>query len=264
MPEDPKSLSRERFDRFAQRYVSSATHAEAPELERLLEIAQPENHWMVLDIATGGGHTALKFAPYVCQVIASDIATGMIEAAREFITGHGVGNVIYGLADSEQLPFKGSTFDLVTCRVAAHHFYRADLFVMESARVLKTGGALLIEDHVLPEDKAVAAYIESFEKLRDPSHHQAFSAAEWRHMFRESGLQMLKDETVLKVHMFYEWALRQSPTRGVLKSLEEMVGRAPAQVLEWMQPEDFGSERAAFVNYHILIYGRKHENGEKR
>lgn len=34
--------SRERFDRFALRYVTSETHPKAPELQRLVEIARPE------------------------------------------------------------------------------------------------------------------------------------------------------------------------------------------------------------------------------
>ena len=64
LPPDPKSSSRDRFDQFAQRNVRSATHAQAPELHRLVEITKPEGYWVVLDIATGGGHTALKFSPF--------------------------------------------------------------------------------------------------------------------------------------------------------------------------------------------------------
>ncbi|MCJ7829814.1 MAG: hypothetical protein MUP74_00360 [Desulfobacterales bacterium] len=48
-------------------------------------------------------------------------------------------------------------------------------FVKESVRVLKTPGLLLVQDHVLPEDPAVARYVDRFERLRDPSHNRAFS-----------------------------------------------------------------------------------------
>ena len=60
---DQKSLSRQRFARFAQNYVVSESHAQGYDLNRLLELARPRPDWQVLDIATGGGHTALKFAP---------------------------------------------------------------------------------------------------------------------------------------------------------------------------------------------------------
>ncbi len=257
---DAKSLSRKRFDRFAGRYVSSATHAKALELQRLLEIAQPEAEWIILDVATGGGHTALKFAPYVKQVIATDITLGMLKAARGFIAEGGVSNVIFDFADAEHLPFADLIFDLVTCRVAVHHFNQAGLFVKESVRVLKADGMLMVEDHVLPEDKNVAGYIESFEKLRDPSHHQAYSENEWRQMYQDNGLEVSQVELVLKRHMFYEWAERQSASQQVMEDLEEMVDRVPEEVLAWMQPKDFGSVQASFANYHILISGLKKAN----
>ena len=38
---DPKALSQERYDRFAQGYVTSKAHAKGAELDRLVEIAQP-------------------------------------------------------------------------------------------------------------------------------------------------------------------------------------------------------------------------------
>ena len=57
---DSKALSEERYAKFAQGYVSSPSHAKGYDLDRLVEIAQPKPHWEALDIATGGGHTALN------------------------------------------------------------------------------------------------------------------------------------------------------------------------------------------------------------
>ena len=181
----------------------------------------------------------------------------MLRAARDFTAESGANNVIFEYADAEQLPFGDSMFDLVTCRVTAHHFRRGAQFVKESGRVLKTGGMLVVEDHVLPEDKDLAGYVERFEKMRDPSHNRAFSANEWRQMYQDNGLGVCQVELVLKRHIFYEWAERQSPSRQVLEDLEEMVDRAPERVLAWIQPECFGSEQASFTNYHILISGHK-------
>jgi hypothetical protein len=36
-----------------------------------------------------------------------------------------------------------------------------------------------------------------------------------------------------------------------------MVEQAPEAVLRWMQPHDFGTPDAGFINYHIIIAGRK-------
>ncbi|MBN1934676.1 MAG: HAD-IA family hydrolase, partial [Anaerolineae bacterium] len=119
--QNSKTLSRGRFGQFAQRYVTSRSHAQGNDLNRLLDIAQPQPHWHVLDVATGGGHTALKFAPYVASVVASDLTPAMLDAAKAFITAQGAGNVQFKLADAEALPFDAATFDLVTCRIAPHH-----------------------------------------------------------------------------------------------------------------------------------------------
>jgi len=73
-----KQLSQERFGRYAQGYVASQTHAAAQELAALIEMADPQPDWLVLDIATGGGHTALAFAPHVQKVIAADLTRKML------------------------------------------------------------------------------------------------------------------------------------------------------------------------------------------
>ena len=75
--DDSKKLSEERYTQYAEGYVTSQTHAKGADLERLVAIAQPQPDWTVLDVATGGGHTALRFARHVAQVTASDLTERM-------------------------------------------------------------------------------------------------------------------------------------------------------------------------------------------
>lgn len=255
--EDSKTLSSQRYSRFAQRYVNSATHAAGAELDLLLEIAQPDPGWVMLDIATGGGHTALKFAPQVAKVIATDLTLLMLKAARTLINTHEIENVRFLLADAENLPFEPGCFDLVTCRIAAHHFPDARRFVQESARVLKLGGTLLVQDHLLPENDADARYIDAFEKLRDPSHNRAFNQEEWQTMFAQAGLQVTQVEWIPKRHDFKSWAERQDCSPEVIRQLVTMLDDAPPGVKSWMRPQDTGTDKASFENAHILIAGRK-------
>ena len=81
--QEAKSRSQERFGQFAERYVTSQSHAKGSDLDRLFEIANPQADWLVLDVATGGGHTALKFAPHVQSVIASDLTFKMLAASSK-------------------------------------------------------------------------------------------------------------------------------------------------------------------------------------
>lgn len=255
---DPSHFPQHRFGQFADRYVTSEGHAQGSELDRLVAVAQPLRKWVALDVATGGGHTALKFAPLVARVIATDIAPNMLAAAQAFINSQGVDNVTFRHADAEELPFDDEIFDLVTCRIAPHHFRHCDWFVRECARVLKPAGMLLIQDHVLPEGDAAAQYIDDFERLRDPSHNRAYTEAEWREMFRETGLNPEHTEEVLKRHHLIPWANRQDCTPETIDGLFSLLRQAPAAVIEWMQPGKItDSPDATFVNHHIIIAGRK-------
>lgn len=252
-----RSLSVERYSRFADGYVASKTHAKGQDLELLVEIAKPQAEWIALDIATGGGHTALKFAALVGRVIATDITPKMLEKARGFIGESGTQNVTFGLADAEALPFEDGTVDLVTCRIAPHHFPGPKRFVCEGARVLKADGLLLVQDHVLPEDGDVARYVDGFERLRDPSHNRAYAESEWVGMYRAAGLEVERIERIVKRHQFVPWAERQGCTTETIAKLTAMVTHASEAVVEWMQPRGFTTTGASFANQHILIAGRK-------
>lgn len=255
--DDLKMLSRERYGRFAQSYVESPSHARGKDLERLVEAVSPRDDWQVLDVATGGGHATLALAPHVARVIATDLTPEMLRAARDFVRGQGVENVDFRPADAENLPFDAGTFDLVTCRIAAHHFPRCARFVAESARVLKAGGRLWIQDHVLSEDPEVARYTDAFEKLRDPSHHRAFSHSAWTRMFEDAGLSVELTEQIAKRHPFVPWAQRQDCAPETVARLERLLADAPDGAVDWMQPRDLGTPDASFVNRHLLILGIK-------
>jgi SAM-dependent methyltransferase len=254
---DSKTLSRQRFGLFAGDYVKSSAHARGPDLQRLVDIARPQPHCTVLDVATGGGHTALAFAALSARIVALDIALTMLQAAREFMRSNAAENTCFVSADAESLPFEDSSFDLVTCRIAPHHFPDCDSFVRESQRVLNSGGRLVVQDLVLPEDQGAAQYINAFEKLRDPSHNQAWPESRWRTMFQAAGLSVEHTEQIVKRHDFGGWTARQRCAPDVVQKLIAMVAQAPDSVSNWLQPSDFGTAQASFVNHHLIIAGRK-------
>jgi SAM-dependent methyltransferase len=258
MSEDVKHHAQARFAQYAQGYVTSKSHAEGADLERLLELAQPQPDWMALDVATGGGHTALKFAPHVSRVIAADLTPTMLHAARVFITEQGISNVGYSAGDAENLPFADFSFDLVTCRIAPHHFPDCFRFVQECARVVKPGGLLLVEDHLAPEDERAARYVDAFERLRDPSHVRGFSDYEWRGMFLDAGLAVEHAEPIVKSgSKLVPWAERQGCTPEIIERLQVMLAQAPAAVAEWVRPQCVGTPDASFDHHYLIIAGRK-------
>ncbi len=254
---DSKTLSQQRYTQYADGYITSSTHASGSDLDRLLAIAEPQSHWAMLDVATGGGHTALKFAPHVRHVIASDLTPRMLEKARQFILEEqGARNVAFRQADAENLPFADDQFDLLTCRIAPHHFPDVNAFLRECARVLKAGGMLLLQDILLPDDQAAARFVEDFERLRDPSHHRAFKAAQWRAMFAAAGIDVEYSEVYIKRHDFIEWARRQGNDEATIAELIRMLREESPSARDWMDPRHWGTAAASFVNRHILMRGR--------
>lgn len=254
---DVKKMAQQQFGQNAQAYVESKSHAQGADLDRLLELAQPQPDWLTLDVAPGGGHTALKFAPHVRQIIACDLTVPMLDAARTFLSGQSAHNVDYVAGDAENLPFVANSFDLVTCRIAPHHFPDCFKFVQECARVLRPGGALLVQDHVLPEDDRAARYIDSFERLRDPSHHRAYADYEWRGMFIDAGLTVEHSERMTKIGKMIPWAERTGCTPDVIERLQILLAQAPPAVAEWISPKCVGTSDVTFEHNYIIILGRK-------
>lgn len=260
--EDSKQKTYGQYSKVGDAYVLSQSHAKGIDLELLISIIRPEKKWVSLDVATGGGHTALALAPYVKKVIAIDMTPNMLLTAQAFVREvQGRLNVEFQLADAEALPFKDNSFDLVTCRIAAHHFPDCQQFIKESARVLKQGGLLLVQDHVLPEDVTTAEYVEQFERLRDPSHFRAYTENDWLIMFKSAGLGVEKTVHLVKRHIFVDWAKRMNVTDETLSNLVQMMKNMTSAALDWLQPfpsaMNFDSMDASFVNHHIIISGRK-------
>ncbi|HEV8640914.1 MAG TPA: class I SAM-dependent methyltransferase [Methylomirabilota bacterium] len=218
---------REQFGPSAEAYVASVSHAAGADLEQLLTWGRARRPARVLDVATGGGHTALAFAGLATRVVAFDLTEPMLRAAREFIRGRGVGNLAYVAGDVEALPFRPGAFAVVTCRIALHHVANPAAAIREVARVLAPGGSFLVQDILGHDDLEIATFITEVERRRDPSHVRAYRAREWKAFLRGAGLTVI-DETVLtKVRLWDDWTGRMRMTPDALRALEGFVRAAP-------------------------------------
>ncbi|GMA52226.1 SAM-dependent methyltransferase [Alicyclobacillus contaminans] len=221
------------FGPVADRYVTSEGHAKGGDLVELVDWLRPEPGWRVLDVATGGGHVAKALSPHVARVVASDVTKLMLMAARQHLAAAGCDNVDYVLADAEQLPFLDASFDVVTCRIAPHHFLRPDVFVRESHRVLRPQGRLLIIDNVAPPESEAAEYINTIEKMRDPSHVRCASVDEWRLWLNAAGFDIVRERTRRKAFPFTTWVRRMVHEDGLTADLEQYMLQASAAGREY-------------------------------
>ncbi|MFT5573946.1 MAG: demethylmenaquinone methyltransferase/2-methoxy-6-polyprenyl-1,4-benzoquinol methylase [Cryomorphaceae bacterium] len=118
----------------------------------------------VLDLASGSGDLALKFAGKVGdegRVIVTDINQAMLAEGRKRLTDAGVaGNVDYCLVNAEQLPFEDNSFDCISISFGLRNVTRKDIALASMQRCLKPGGRVIILEFSQPTN-------ESFRKIYD-------------------------------------------------------------------------------------------------
>ena len=183
------------FGATAAAYSISAGHGHPTALNTLVGLAAPKSTDAVLDIATGAGHTALAFAPHVRQVVAYDLTQAMLVETVKNAAQRGLTNVSTQQGPAEKLPFPDAAFDIVTVRLASHHFADNAAAVREMARVAKPGGKVVVVDNYGPEDEALDSQLQHIEKLRDPSHVRSYRLSVWRAFLRNAGLTIQREVT---------------------------------------------------------------------
>ena len=182
------------FGAAAAAYSGSPTHSDCGALSRIVELSDPRPEHVVLDIATGAGHTALALAPHVNQVIAYDMTERMLAETRRNAVGRGLTNVLTRRGTAEALPFPDGSFDIVTVRQAPHHYADVRTAVREMARVVKRSGRIVIVDSISPDDDVLDRQWNHIEKLRDPSHVRNYRPSEWRAFITDADLRVTFEE----------------------------------------------------------------------
>lgn len=229
-----KTAVQQQFGKTAAHYLTSKPHAQGKSLERMVALTAPQQDWRLLDVATGGGHVAYTFAPQVARVWATDITQEMLDQVKAEAAKRGLANVRVTYAKAEALPFEDESFDLVTCRIAPHHFDSIPEFLGEVHRVLKPGGVFALVDNVVPEG-SVGDYVNAFERLRDPSHLRAWTMDEWRDALTRAHLPPAHEETLDKKMEFKSWAARYDDTMKAL--LRAMLMQVTPPVRDFLKPE---------------------------
>jgi SAM-dependent methyltransferase len=185
----------------ADAFRESPTHREGPDLDLLVEWSEPGPEVKVLDVATGGGHVARRLREEGCTVVTVDPAPGMEPDV---------------VAPAEALPFEDGAFDVVTCRIAAHHFADIRKAVAEMTRV--SNRLLVVEDNVFRGE-----HVEEAERLRDPSHVRCYSEDEWKGMVTESGFEVEQVEHFPRRQSLDAWLARVETTPEASQEIRSLL-----------------------------------------
>jgi SAM-dependent methyltransferase len=185
----------------ADAFRESPTHREGPDLDLVVEWCEPGDGVKVLDVATGGGHVARRLREEGCTVVTVDLAPGMKADV---------------VAPADHLPFQDGSFDVVTCRIAAHHFPDARAAVAEMARV--SNRLLVIEDNLFRGDD-----VEEAERLRDPTHVRCYSEDEWKGFVEEAGFEVEQVERFDRRQRVDRWLERVETPPADARRVRELL-----------------------------------------
>jgi SAM-dependent methyltransferase len=183
----------------AELYRQSEAHREGPDLDLVVEWSAGAR--TALDVATGGGHVARRLRMAGLEVVTCDPAPGMQADV---------------ICRAEDLPFADRSFDVVACRVAAHHFEDVRAAAGEMARV--TGDRLLVVDNLYAGERK-----EEADRLRDPSHVRNYGEAEWRAFIAETGLTVADVRRLEKSIELGPWLERAGCEGGKAERVAELL-----------------------------------------
>ncbi|MDQ6713171.1 MAG: class I SAM-dependent methyltransferase [Candidatus Dormibacteraeota bacterium] len=245
-----------RWEKNAEAYATGE-HKSGRELELVVEYAAPTGKERVLDIGTGAGHTALALAPSVSEVVLTDPVEAMLATARRLFQTAGLWNAQFVRAGAEQLPFPKESFDIVTTRLAAHHFDDVALAFREIARVLRSGGVFIFIDTTAPEDPESALYQDEVELLRDPTHRRIYTEREWIAFCEQAGLQIQKQEVVRKAHDFEPWLERGGEDAATQERVRARFREAPASAVRDLEIVVSEGRVQSFTDRKLVLAARR-------
>jgi SAM-dependent methyltransferase len=206
----------------AQAMRESPTHREGPDLDLVVELCEPAIGVDALDVATGGQHVARRLREAGARVVTVDPAPGMEPDV---------------ISRAESLPFADGSFDVVACRIAAHHFEDVRAAVGEMARVSRD--RVVVQDNLFQGEE-----LEEAEKLRDPSHVRRYSEEEWRSFFESAGLEVDELEIMTRRLPVEPWLQRSEVPPEVAVKVRELIA-------------DLTDDDGAALHKAIVLRGRK-------
>ena len=225
--------------------------------QRLLGSGIGEEGQRILDLGTGTGLLARRFAAQGARVSGLDVSAGQLEMARAAAAREGV-RIDFQQGGAEALPFADRAFDVVTANQCWMYFDLKQT-IPEVLRVLAPGGLLLVSHFsFMPWLDPVVAASEALVLEHNPD----WSGADWdgvlpaepgwsREAFELVGLFVYDEAIPFTIE---SWRGRMRALRGIAASLSEeevhAFDQAHQQMLNRMVANEFDVQHR--IHAHIF------------
>jgi len=143
----------------------------------IYKIAKRLNPIDILDIATGTADIALELSKIEgSKITGLDISEKMLDVGRQKVTERNLENKVSLVSgDAENLNFSKSTFDLISIGFGVRNFQNLEKGLLESFRVLREGGTLIILETSVPQNRLVKLFYLLFSRTFIPLVGSLFS-----------------------------------------------------------------------------------------
>jgi demethylmenaquinone methyltransferase / 2-methoxy-6-polyprenyl-1,4-benzoquinol methylase len=125
--------------------------------ERAADLARVGPGSTALDVATGTGDLAIELARRGAEVTGSDFAPAMLEIARAKAPG-----LTFEEGDALELAHPDSSFDAATVGFGARNFADLDRGLAEMARVVKSGGRVVVLEITTPQKPPLSWFFQAW------------------------------------------------------------------------------------------------------
>lgn len=167
------------WDRIARKYAADPI-ADMAGYERTLERTRDylKGDQAAFEFGCGTGMTALKLAPSVRRIVATDISSEMIAIAREKAEAEGTANVAFEVATPDRAPWPDGTFDVAFGFNILHLVAAREAALRGVHRLLKPGGLFISKTPCLKEMNLIVRMAVPVMQVFGKAPYVAFFSAE--------------------------------------------------------------------------------------
>ena len=190
------------FDAYKEMRDTKINANELIEMPTIKEMLPDLKDTTILDLGCGTGFMLneikkiYKLKNKNLDLYGLDISEEMIKIANENLNGKA--NLKVG--DSEYIPWKDNTFDLVVCNASFHHFSNPEKTLFEIKRVLNSNGILILGDPTAPI--ILRDIFNLFIKYSDSGDYRIYNQKEIEELFKLTGF-IPKNFKLLKRNKFF-------------------------------------------------------------
>jgi ubiquinone/menaquinone biosynthesis C-methylase UbiE len=203
----------------------------------------------ILDVGCGrGSHSCELVRRFGCQVMALDLVGSNLRQAQAAVTEAGLTERVtlyQGTIDT--MPFEDATFSLIWCRAMLIHVPDLRQGLLECARVLKPGGAMIVYTTFATDFLETTEATRLYEPLGVVTENLSRSRVE--EAFRNAGLRVLCAEPIGSEFMEYQEETDGRCSRALLR-MARMI-RAREQFVAELGQARYDVLLAA---YHWVVY----------